>query len=44
MVPDALQGLPDMLKNTLSSSVTMAGFTAIVMSVLLPDTNSLKTN
>jgi xanthine permease XanP len=44
MVPDVLQGLPDMLKNTLSSSVTMAGFTAIVMSVLLPDTNSLKTN
>lgn len=44
MVPDALQGLPDMLKNMLSSSVTMAGFTAIVMSVLLPDTNSLKTN
>ncbi|MFT5996870.1 MAG: xanthine permease XanP, partial [Glaciecola sp.] len=40
MVPDVMQGLPDMLKNTLSSSVTMAGFTAIIMSVLLPDTNN----
>jgi xanthine permease XanP len=40
MVPDVLQGLPDMLKNTLSSSVTMAGFTAIIMSVLLPDKSS----
>ncbi len=40
MVPDVMQGLPDMLKNTLSSSVTMAGFTAIIMSILLPDTNN----
>jgi xanthine permease XanP len=40
MVPDVLQGLPNMLKNTLSSSVTMAGFTAIVMSLLLPDKNT----
>jgi xanthine permease XanP len=39
MVPDVLQSLPDMLKNTLSSAVTMAGFTAIVMSILLPEEN-----
>ena len=37
MVPDVLQGLPDMLKNTMSSSVTMAGFTAIFMSILMPE-------
>jgi len=37
MVPDVLGGLPDMIKNTLSSSVTMAGFTAIIMSLVLPE-------
>ena len=37
MVPDVLQGLPEMLKNIFSSSVTMAGFTAIIMSILLPE-------
>lgn len=37
MVPDVLGGLPDMIKNTLSSSVTMAGFTAIIMSLILPE-------
>jgi xanthine permease XanP len=42
MVPDVLSDLPSMLKNTLSSSVTMAGFTAIIMSLLLPDDNKGK--
>jgi xanthine permease XanP len=37
MVPDALQGLPSLLKNILSSAVTTAGFTAIVLSLILPD-------
>lgn len=38
MVPDVLQGLPSVLQNILSSSVTSAGFTAIVMSLLIPET------
>lgn len=36
MVPEALQGLPVAIKNILSSAVTTAGFTAIVMSLLMP--------
>ncbi|MFW8591324.1 uracil-xanthine permease family protein [Glaciecola sp. 2405UD65-10] len=39
MVPDVLQGLPSVLQNILSSSVTSAGFTAIVMSLLIPETH-----
>lgn len=38
MVPDALNMLPDMLKNIASSPVTVAGFTAIFMSLIIPDT------
>lgn len=37
MVPDALNALPELLKNILSSSVTTAGFTAIVLSLILPE-------
>ncbi|MDP5029305.1 MAG: purine permease [Paraglaciecola sp.] len=37
MVPEAVQSLPNLLKNILSSAVTTAGFTAIVMSLLIPD-------
>ena len=37
MVPDALNMLPEMLKNIASSPVTVAGFTAIFMSLILPD-------
>ena len=37
MVPDAIQGLPIAFKNVLSSSVTSAGFTAIIMSILIPE-------
>jgi xanthine permease XanP len=37
MVPEAIQGLPIFFKNILSSAVTTAGFTAIVMSLLIPD-------
>ncbi|WP_158971964.1 nucleobase:cation symporter-2 family protein [Paraglaciecola sp. L3A3] len=37
MVPEAVQGLPGLLKNILSSAVTTAGFTAIIMSLLLPE-------
>lgn len=37
MVPDALQNLPGLLKNILSSSVTTAGFTAIILSLILPE-------
>ncbi|MDT0596168.1 uracil-xanthine permease family protein [Glaciecola petra] len=37
MVPDVLQGLPDYVSNILSSSVTTAGFIAILMSLLLPE-------
>ncbi|MGJ8681707.1 nucleobase:cation symporter-2 family protein [Paraglaciecola sp.] len=37
MVPDAVQGLPVVIKNILSSAVTTAGFTAIIMSLLIPD-------
>lgn len=42
MVPDVLLELPNMLRNILSSSVTMAGFTAIIMSLILPDNNNDK--
>lgn len=49
MVPNAVQGLPELLKNILSSAVTTAGFTAIVMSLLIPenpvpDTESTETS
>lgn len=42
MVPDAIQGLPIAFKNVLSSSVTSAGFTAIVMSILIPENKVTK--
>lgn len=37
MVPDALQGLPTLIKNIFSSSVTAAGLTAILLSLVIPD-------
>lgn len=37
LVPDALSQLPNMLKNILSSPVSTAGFTAIFMTLILPD-------
>lgn len=37
MVPEALQGLPDAIRNIASSAVTTAGFTAILMSLLIPE-------
>lgn len=40
MVPEVIQGLPDVLGNILSSSVTSAGFTAILMSVLIPEADT----
>jgi xanthine permease XanP len=44
MVPDVLAALPEMLKNTLSSSVAMAGFTAIIMSLALPEKQTNETS
>lgn len=44
MVPDVLLALPEMLKNTLSSSVAMAGFTAIIMSLVLPEKQDEETS
>lgn len=44
MVPDVLLALPEMLKNTLSSSVAMAGFTAIIMSLVLPEKKGEETS
>jgi xanthine permease XanP len=43
MVPDAIQGLPTVIKNILSSAVTTAGFTAIVMSLLIPEKPNTQT-
>lgn len=40
MVPDALQQLPIWLKNLLSSPVTTAGLTAVLLSVSLPKTKT----
>lgn len=40
MVPDALAQLPPLAKNILSSSVTVAGFCAILMSLAIPKTSS----
>jgi xanthine permease XanP len=37
MVPTAVAQLPDLAKNIFSSSVTVAGFCAILMSILIPD-------
>lgn len=37
MVPDVLLQMPLLVKNIISSSVTTAGFCAIIMSVLIPD-------
>lgn len=37
MVPEVIQGLPSVLQNIMSSSVTSAGFTAILMSLLIPE-------
>ncbi len=36
LVPEALQQLPSLLKNILSSAVSTAGFTAIIMTLILP--------
>ena len=40
MVPEALAQLPPLAHNILSSSVTVAGFCAIIMSILIPDDSS----
>ncbi|MFC3123176.1 nucleobase:cation symporter-2 family protein [Agaribacter flavus] len=37
MVPNAIESLPPLLKNILSSAVTTAGFIAIIMSVVVPE-------
>lgn len=37
MVPDALSQLPPLAKNIFSSSVTVAGFCAIIMSIVIPE-------
>ncbi|MFT5276500.1 MAG: xanthine permease XanP [Glaciecola sp.] len=37
LVPEVLLQLPSMLKNVLSSAVSTAGFTAIIMTLILPD-------
>ncbi|GLR71932.1 uracil-xanthine permease family protein [Agaribacter marinus] len=42
MVPDAIQQLPEFVKNILSSAVTTAGFTAIFMSLLIPETERVQ--
>jgi xanthine permease XanP len=42
VVPEALQQLPEAIKNVLSSSVTTAGFTAIFMTILLPDPKNIE--
>lgn len=39
MVPEALAQLPTLVRNILSSSVTVAGFCAIIMSLLIPAGN-----
>jgi xanthine permease XanP len=44
IVPEALHQLPEAIKNVLSSSVTTAGFTAIFMTILLPEPKTLETN
>ncbi|WP_166422840.1 nucleobase:cation symporter-2 family protein [Paraglaciecola sp. 20A4] len=43
MVPDALSQLPQLVNNILSSSVTTAGFCAIIMSILIPDNTPIDT-
>ena len=43
MVPDAIQALPEGLKNILSSPVTTAGFIAIIMSLVIPEPQHEKT-
>ena len=40
MVPEALVQLPPLARNILSSSVTVAGFCAIIMSIHIPDSSS----
>lgn len=42
LVPDALSHLPNMLKNILSSPVSTAGFTAIIMTLILPDNQKIE--
>lgn len=37
MVPEALVALPDSLRNIVSSPITVAGFTAILLSIVLPE-------
>ena len=37
LVPEVLSQLPSLLKNVLSSAVSTAGFTAIIMTLVLPD-------
>jgi xanthine permease XanP len=44
MVPEALGQLPPLARNILSSSVTTAGFCAIIMSVLIPDKQATQTS
>ncbi|MGK0268761.1 MAG: xanthine permease XanP [Paraglaciecola sp.] len=44
MVPEALAQLPLLTSNILTSSVTVAGFCAIIVSWLMPDDNSETSN
>ena len=44
MVPDALKQLPPLANNILSSSVTVAGFCAIVLSLLIPEKSTAKSD
>lgn len=44
MVPDALAQLPPLANNIFSSSVTVAGFCAIIMSIVIPDTEDKSTS
>ena len=41
MVPTALAQLPDLAKNIFSSSVTVAGFCAILLSILIPEKSTV---
>ena len=42
LVPDVLSEMPLLVKNILSSAVSTAGFTAIIMTLILPDNQTRK--
>jgi xanthine permease XanP len=42
LVPNAWSQLPGLLQNILSSAVSTAGFTAIIMTLILPDNQTIK--